>query len=462
MECMYCGAGLNDSAYCPECGRDVSVQKQAVVLSALYYNRGLEKAEVRDLGGAVDLLKRSLKFDKLNIPARNLLGLVYFESGEVVAALSEWVISKNITTENNPATEYIERLRRDANRLDVINRTVKKFNTALENCREGHEDVAVIQLRSILKQNPKLIKGYHLLALLYIHKGEYEKARGLLKKAISIDKTNTTTLRFLHEVDEQTGKVTRLESKRGHRFADPEEEEQPKEKAPSKEYGDGRVRSARTRFAGLLTGIVFGALVMWFLVIPVRTNALKRQVNEQVSEYAAELAVDRSRIQTLQDTIRSSEETVSTAEDRIDAANARAVAYENLLKAINANAEESFDTAHNAMKAVDKEQLSIEAKAVYERLEANISASLIATFRKQGIDAYNQGDFNTAKTKLMSAYEVDPDDYTVILYLGHTWRALGNTKEADAMYQKIISLLPGTQMAMAASQYLSTYVPPEE
>lgn len=112
MKCMNCGAELTDSAYCPNCGCDVSVQKQAIVLSGLYYNQGLEKAQVRDLSGATDQLKRSLKFNKLNIDARNLLGLVYFETGEVVAALSEWVISKNIQPENNIAADYIRNLRR--------------------------------------------------------------------------------------------------------------------------------------------------------------------------------------------------------------------------------------------------------------------------------------------------------------------------------------------------------------
>ena len=126
MKCMNCGAELNDSAYCPKCGCDVSVQKQAIVLSGLYYNQGLEKAQVRDLSGAIDMLRRSLKFNKLNVPARNLLGLVYFEMGEVVAALSEWVISKNIQPENNIAAEYIENLQQDANRLDIINQTIKK------------------------------------------------------------------------------------------------------------------------------------------------------------------------------------------------------------------------------------------------------------------------------------------------------------------------------------------------
>ena len=63
-------------------------------------------------------------------------------------------------------------------------------------CREGHEDMASIQLRRILSQNPKLIKGYHLLALIQIKNGEWSRARRTLKKAAKIDKTNTTTLRF--------------------------------------------------------------------------------------------------------------------------------------------------------------------------------------------------------------------------------------------------------------------------
>lgn len=68
-------------------------------MSNRFYNDGLEKAGVRDLTGAINSLRQSLKFNKNNIEARNLLGLVYFETGEVVAALSEWVISKNMRPE---------------------------------------------------------------------------------------------------------------------------------------------------------------------------------------------------------------------------------------------------------------------------------------------------------------------------------------------------------------------------
>ena len=101
--------------------------EKAYLLSNLYYNQGLEKAEIRDLSGSIDLLKRSLKFNKLNIQARNLLGLVYFETGEAVSALSEWVISKNIMPEGNIAAEYIDRLQANANKLDGINQTIKEI-----------------------------------------------------------------------------------------------------------------------------------------------------------------------------------------------------------------------------------------------------------------------------------------------------------------------------------------------
>ena len=88
----------------------MDMEKRALLLSNRFYNRGLDKAQIRDLSGAVEMLRQSLQFNKKNIMARNLLGLVYFEMGEAVAALSEWVISKNLQPQDNIASQYIDRL----------------------------------------------------------------------------------------------------------------------------------------------------------------------------------------------------------------------------------------------------------------------------------------------------------------------------------------------------------------
>ena len=103
MKCYKCGSFLTDGDTCPQCGENVRIYKKTARVSDAYYNAGLYKARVRDLTGAVESLKISLMINKYNTNARNLLGLVYCEMGDVVEALSQWVVSKNFTPEGNIA-----------------------------------------------------------------------------------------------------------------------------------------------------------------------------------------------------------------------------------------------------------------------------------------------------------------------------------------------------------------------
>src|SRR3712207_5420008 len=189
----------------------LDIEKRAQQLSNRYYNRGLDRAQIRDLSGAVDMLKRSLQLNKKNIDARNLLGLVYFETGEAVSALSEWVISNNIRSEDNIAAEYIATLQANQTKLASINQSIKNYNAALASCKRGDEDVAALSLKKVINQNPKFIKAYHLLALIYIKMGKYNRARRLLKRALKIDQTNPMTLRYIKEIDLQTGTQTKVD-----------------------------------------------------------------------------------------------------------------------------------------------------------------------------------------------------------------------------------------------------------
>ena len=182
MRCVYCNTPLAAIDYCPGCGADITIQKRIMRISNLLYNQGLEKARIRDMDGAIACLKRSLKFNKENTDARNLLGLCYFETGEAVSALCEWVVSKNLKGEDNPADHYIDLLQSNKNRLDIMNQTIRKYNQSVLYCREDNEDMAIIQLKKVIGQNPKLVKAYQLLALLYMKRGEYERARKLLKR----------------------------------------------------------------------------------------------------------------------------------------------------------------------------------------------------------------------------------------------------------------------------------------
>ncbi len=463
MKCMFCGAELGDQVYCPKCGSNVSVQKQTLVLSGLYYNQGLEKAQVRDLSGAIDQLKRSLKFNKLNIPARNLLGLVYFETGEVVAALSEWVISKNIQPEDNIAADYIRSLQQDANRLDVINQTIKKYNLALRNCFEGNEDVSLIQLKKILAQNPKLIKGYHLLALLYLNQGEYEKARRLLKKAIRIDKTNTTTLRFLREVDEQTGTETHLENhfplwnRRGE-----EEEAASASALEGQDREDGiqpvvaRGGQARMSIINMLIGIAIGAAAIWFLFIPAWTRNINRTANEKVTKYSSDMAVYSAQIQMMNDQVETAMKTAQTAGEQMEHAALLASSYQNLTKAMSAWESGQTSTAATLLAGVEPSVLDADSRAIFTNMANDMSNSLFAAYKKAGIAAFDGKNYDEAVRILELAKVIDATDYDILNYLAHSYRMKGDSENADLNFNLIISGFPNTQKAENARQYLSS------
>ena len=177
MRCFKCNEVLTKESHCPNCGIDVSMYKKAVMASNAYYNLGLSKAKVRDLSGAVESLKMSITINKKNIDARNLLGLVYCEMGDVVEALSEWVISKNIQPDNNCAEDYITDIQSNQNKFELVTSTIKKYNLSLRYAKEGNTDMAQIQLKKVVSQNPRLLKAQQLLALIYIKEKEYSKAR---------------------------------------------------------------------------------------------------------------------------------------------------------------------------------------------------------------------------------------------------------------------------------------------
>ncbi len=459
MRCIYCGTPLSGIDYCTGCGADITVLKRIVRISNLLYNEGLEKATVRDLSGAVACLKRSLKFNKENIDARNLLGLVYFESGEVVAALSEWVISKNFQPADNPANEYIEKLQANKNRLDTINLTIRKYNQSLIYCREDNEDMAIIQLKKVLTQNPKLIKGYQLLALLYLKRREYERARKLLKKAIRIDATNTTTLRYLREVELATGITTSLDVKHKKRYEKGSESKMP----GTITYKNGnevliqpatfRESSTAATFFNIFLGLILGAAIIWFLAIPANTQNVHDQINQQVTDANTKLASETSKVQSLEDEIEQYQSQVDEVNAAREAADQKAQGYEALVQAADYLIQGDQASAASALEKVDQENLETAAQSLYTHVNDQVKSVLFQQYYVNGGNYIVSGDYDRAIEELTKAVQADPDQYDGYYMLGMAYYYKGDTENANKTFQNAIERFP--DRASELQQYIS-------
>ena len=399
MNCMNCKSVVDvGMEICPNCGFNLRVQRKCFSLSNMYYNLGLDKAEIRDLSGAIDMLRRSLKFNKYNIHARNLLGLVYFETGEAVAALSEWIISKNIMPENNVATEYIATLQAEQAKLDMINQTIKKYNSALKCCRENNEDVAAIQLRKILNQNPKLIKGYHLLALIQMKNHEWNKARRTLRRAARIDKTNTTTLRFLREVDEQTGVTTNLEKKgkKGFFHSGGSKKQDtdilvPEQVVQQPVY---RSRSRISLFFILMAGIVAGAGAFWLLAVPAIRQGIYKEGNQQIVQYSESLASQAAELTKAQNDAKEATNSADEVTQQLTSEQAKSTSYQALLQAYADYQQKNLDDAALELQNVQADVLSDAQKTIYNTISQAVSSGNTGSDDTSGDGSDDSGDYD--------------------------------------------------------------------
>ena len=212
MKCYACNCRLSpDRDTCPKCGADIRLYRKIIYASNQYYNLGLARAKARDLTGAAECLRTSLQLYKKNISARNLLGLVYYEMGEAALALKEWVISKNLRHRGNIADDYIRDMRDNRQSLDSADHSIRKFNQALEYAKTGSKDMAVIQLKKVINVNPRMIKAYQLLALLYMEDQKYDQALDGNGEIFTTDhityRDETAGISYMVSVNLQNGEI---------------------------------------------------------------------------------------------------------------------------------------------------------------------------------------------------------------------------------------------------------------
>ena len=311
--CSYCHKPVGAGGYCTSCRLHESFLKKAGNTSLYYYNIGLDRARVHDLTGAMDALKMSLRYNKTNVESRNLLGLIYYEMGETVPALSHWVMSANYRSSDNPAVKYLKELRDNPKTLEESDELARVFNQALQQAENHEFDLATIQLHKCITGNNHFVKAYLLLALISIETKRNGVAKKYLAHVLSIDRGNATAIHFLREMGETDESLNRLieqsEENSGEIFdyygMEEEVGKRPARKITPKEKEKVRVRVKKTREQNMVrysnlymfAGIIIGACVFYFLISP----GMERTYNST-------LASRNSEIDNLTMQLRSAEE----------------------------------------------------------------------------------------------------------------------------------------------------------
>lgn len=466
MNCPYCGNVVAVRRNrCDMCGKDLTTYKRVYRVSNMYYNQGLEKAKVRDLSGAVLMLKKSLEMNKRNTNARNLLGLVYYEMGETVAALSEWVISKHFQSNENDADVYMGAIQANPTKLDNMNQAIKKYNFALESAKQGNEDLAIIQLKKVVSLNPHFIRALQLLALLYMKNNEFERARRSLLRASKIDISNTTTLRYLSQLNSMLSGNNGGQAPYWSNGDLPEASN--KGITPISSYKEEKPNILA--FVNLVLGVIIGIAVVFFLIVPTVKSNIRKEYAKDELDYSSQLNVQLA-------TINSKEKEIETLTIKLEEAERKLTdskgseqdnkIYDNFLsalklytdvKSIKKPSDDELFSVAKAIYLIDPEKLSnSDAKDLYDLMKNDIYPSVYSRAYQIGSDQFDAGEYETALESLLEAYAYNPTyDYT-LYYLGKTYQELDDVENAKKYYNELLKNCPDSTLKDSTNTRLNS------
>lgn len=459
MRCPRCDAIISDEmGVCRFCGQDLEIIHYVKRISNAYYNMGLEKARVRDLSGAILVLKKSLQFDKYNMDARNLLGLIYNEMGETVAALGEWVFSRHLNPEQNRAEAYIRVIQKNQTALDAVNQTIKKYNAALNAAKGGNEDLAVIQLKKVISLNPKFVRAHQLLALLYIKMKDYPKAVKCLKRARRIDFNNTTTLRYMQEIGDkfsEDGGRSRENSVKAYR-------QQTKKDPLANVQPVGSYKEEKRHWMPVINvfiGIMIGLIVSFVLIRPTLQGNHIENNSASITENNQELSVKEAQVSSLQKEKDSLTQKVDELQKELDESKTKDASESErnqaLLMAVKYyNDGDRLLAASTVSSYKESDFDSEETKELFKMVSKEITPQDVQRLFEDGRAKFNSGQYDEAENLLNQVLSIEPENQDALYFMGRVYHQRSKKKKAQEYYEKVIEVDDSTSRASEARNRL--------
>lgn len=433
--------------------------KRIRLASNSFYNAGLEQARRRDLTGAVICLQKCLNLNKYHIHARNLLGLIYYEMGEVSEALVQWVISMNIQERDNRADVYLEQIQRKPERLEVASQNVKRYNQALIQAQSGSDDLAVLSLTRVVEVNPKFVKAHLLLALLYISHDDYVKAGKSLYKVLKIDKNNPKASWYMSIVKARTGKAEIERKKLKNAFSHRRMQDDDVIIPPSYKENTGW-QSVLNIGAGLL----LGAAVIFFLVMPAKIKQLNNQHTQDILLYNEQLNQKNDEISSINNTIQTYLTDKETAEQRLDTllnSNDSVLnQYSILVRMLQAYRTDNLTEAVTLYAGFNPDLFTEEEIiTIANGLKQDIETNGYQTLEDLAYTMWSAGRMSEALNLYQTCLSIRPNSPNVIYNMGMINRAQNETETAVQLFTQVVTEHADSEYAARAQQMLAELVP---
>ncbi len=453
MKCPNCGTNVSSGYICPYCQADIFIFQKMKNASMRFYNEGLQAAQERHLSQAITALEQSILFDKNNIIARNLLGLLYLEVGHIADALKHWIISTSLQPKNNFATEYINTLQKNARLMEKYNDAVKYYNQALHYLKQNSDDVAIIRLKKALDCNPQFLDACNLMTLCCLMEENEKRALHFIEIVLQKDCNNPLALHYLQQIEQPNHHATFSLKKRKVSYENlPNVISVKKTDSPPPlpRYKRGEKKNthllAQRDFISFGVGILTATLVIFTLILPSFYEQQKQTIDTlqaKVEQFQGntdmtpeEVAAMREQFQALQ-----------TENNQLRSEETKQANLELLETAIAKANEQKWEECMTALDTINTFDFSQEDMKKYNDLKATVAPKAAELFYNKGKTAFMSSQFADAKTDLEYCVKfLSTEDFAddVYFYLGKIAEQEKDVATAKSYYEKIQQQFPNS------------------
>ncbi len=418
-------------------------ERRIRVIANSYYNMGLEKAKLRDLTGSADCLKKCLHFNKYMTDARNLLGLIYYEVGEVGDALVQWVISKNLQPEDNRADYYLEVIQKKKGTMDLERREVRRFNQALAYVKSESEDLAILQLNKAVEDKPNYVKAQLLFALLYLVREDYQKAGKAVNKVLQIDHNHPKAL-YYKSIMKETGtrvKPEREPEKRKLKNVVSHRQMQDDDVIIPPSYKENTRDQA---VLNILAGLLLGAAVVFFMVMPANTKAINDNHNKEMLKYSEQLSQANQKADLLTGQLNSLESEKKTAEDSLASltnnSDSVLAQYQSVIGILQAYKKDDFPSAVKIYADLNPGLIaSADVQAIIVEIKKDMAQKGCPILESLGDKAMEAGDSQSALNYYAKCIELKPDSWQAKFKTAVIYKGMDQKDQANGLFSDIIN-----------------------
>ena len=158
-----------------------------------------------------------------------------------------------------------------------------------------------------------------------------------------------------------------------------------------------------------LAGVVIGAALIWFLIVPARNKGLTQDYKKSLQEYSEQLSSGNVELNSMQKELEEVKAQKDALEQQLGVVNGTEGSNKLLVSVIEAASDyiaNKPDDAANKLVDIDVSALPSEsAKTLYNTIATATLPAAAQTFYNTGMTEYYKSNYEVAADNLVKAYK---------------------------------------------------------